>query len=261
MNGNTTTPKTNAYGLKSIPLRRNRIMVFDTETNGLFPKINLEMNAMGELERLPEIDKYPYILQLSFVVFDMETKTVIEKFDEYISIDDSVEISDRVTEINGINRTICKEKGISIIHALEKFYQAYNNVDYLVAHNIAFDKKVIEIEIQRNFSKLCKIYSKALFMFNDTYNARSGISLVCSMELSKKYCNILIERESTYKIPNNKEALPVKYKILKSPKLEELHHKLFGYKPDNLHNSLVDTMVCLKSYLKIQFEIDFTCGY
>jgi len=257
MNANTTTSKTNAYGLKPIPLRRKRIMVFDTETNGLFPKINLEMNERGELERLPEIDKYPYILQLSFVVFDLETKTIIEKFNEYIRIDESVEISDRITEINGINRIICKEKGISIIKALDRFYDAYMNVDYVVAHNIAFDKKVMEIEVQRNFSKLCHILSRAMFLFNDTYNARNGISLVCSMELSKKFCNILIERESTYNLPDSKEPQPIKYKMLKSPKLVELHDKLFGYKPDNLHNSLVDTMVCLKCYLKIQFEIDF----
>jgi len=261
MNTIVTTPKTNAFGLRPLPLRRKSIMVFDTETNGLFPKINLEMNDRGELERLPEIDKYPYILQLSFVVFDLETKTVTEKFDEYINVDDSVEITDRVTEINGIDRTICKQKGISIVQALVKFCEAYSNVDYVVAHNIAFDKKVMEIEIQRNFSKLCHVYSRALFMFNDTYNARNGISLVCSMELSKKYCNIFIERESTYNRPDNKEPQPVKYKVLKSPKLEELHDKLFGYKPDNLHNSLVDTMVCLKSYLKIQFEIDFRCEY
>ena len=261
MNTNTTTQKTNAFGLKPIPLRRKRIMVFDTETNGLFPKINLEMNERGELERLPEIDKYPYILQLSFVVFDLETKTITEKFNEYIRVDDTVEISDRITEINGINRTICKEKGISIVQALDRFYDAYSNVDYVVAHNIAFDKKVMEIELQRNFSKLSHILSRSVFMFNDTYNSRNGINLVCSMELSKKYCNILIERESTYNRPDNREPQPIKYKMLKSPRLEELHYKLFGYKPDNLHNSLVDTMVCLKCYLKIQFEIDFVCEY
>ena len=41
-------------------------------------------------------------------------------------------------------------------------------------------------------------------------------------------------------------------KFKKFPKLAELHEHLFGCVPENLHNALVDTFVCLRCFLKIR---------
>lgn len=52
--------------------------------------------------------------------------------------------------------------------------------------------------------------------------------------------------KSTYK----SNGYPKTYK--KFPKLSELHEHLFGYIPENLHNSLIDVLVCLRCFLKLR---------
>jgi DNA polymerase III epsilon subunit-like protein len=47
-----------------------------------------------------------------------------------------------------------------------------------------------------------------------------------------------------------KTPAPRMYK--KYPKLSELHSHLFGDVPEHLHNALVDTLVCLRCFLKIR---------
>ena len=42
----------------------------------------------------------------------------------------------------------------------------------------------------------------------------------------------------------------------KYPKLMELHQTLFGNIPPNLHNSLMDVLVCLRCYMYIKEDID-----
>jgi DNA polymerase III epsilon subunit-like protein len=44
----------------------------------------------------------------------------------------------------------------------------------------------------------------------------------------------------------------------KFPKLNELHQKLFESVPENLHNSLIDVIVCLRCFLKIRCCLDIT---
>jgi DNA polymerase III epsilon subunit-like protein len=42
----------------------------------------------------------------------------------------------------------------------------------------------------------------------------------------------------------------------KFPRLSELHQVLFGNIPENLHNSLIDVLVCLRCFLKIRCCVD-----
>ena len=42
----------------------------------------------------------------------------------------------------------------------------------------------------------------------------------------------------------------------KFPRLDELYFTLFGTVPENLHNSIIDTLVCLRCFLKIKMNQD-----
>jgi hypothetical protein len=64
----------------------------------------------------------------------------------------------------------------------------------------------------------------------------------CTMKESIELCNI--ERE-------NKRG-----KYLKYPTLSELHNKLFGVIPKNLHNSLNDVLISLRCFLKLKYDVD-----
>jgi DNA polymerase III alpha subunit (gram-positive type) len=199
------------------------IMVFDVETTGLIPKRDGNINSC------------PYILQLSFIVYDVINKKTIRTFDSYVNIDDSIEISKKITEITGIVKETCKI-GNPIEKVMTEFYKEYMKCDIIIAHNINFDKEMIMIEIIRNNNKMielgCEIPS---LLFNNTFN---------SIENKKLYCTML----SGPKISIDK------YK--KVPKLSELHCKLFGVIPDGLHNALVDTKVCLRCYLQMEENFD-----
>lgn len=217
---------------------RNLVMAFDTETTGLLPKIDRSCGLP-----LPVISDYPLILQLSFVIYDLNTKTILQKYNEYIRIADEAVIPENVTLIHGITKEICDLRGIPIERALADFHKAYMAVDFVVAHNIAFDKKMIELEVQRNMHLLDKI-STITMMFNDTFNDLNNIETVCTMNKCKDLCNLFITNEKT----------GARWK--KSPKLSELHFKLFNYVPENLHDALIDTMICLRCYLKYAYGID-----
>ena len=214
-----------------------RIMAFDVETTGLLPKFDKETGKM------PPITAYPLILQLSFVIYDIEKQAVVQKYNEYIKVESHIEITPFITGLTGISRELCDDKGIPICQVLRDFCEAYMSVDCVIAHNLfGFDKKMIELEIQRNITKLSGV-SNMCFLFNDTFNDLRNIRTCCTMNLGKNICNIFVENQNG-----------TKWK--KGPKLVELHEFLFGTKPDGLHDALVDTMVCMKCYLKIKFDID-----
>ena len=213
------------------------IMAFDTETNGLLPKID-----RSGAKQVPTIAEYPYILQLSFVIYDMHKSKIIRTYDQYIRVADHVVISPFITELTGITRKICDEQGITIERALRDFYHAYMSVGKVVAHNLAFDRRMIEIEVQRNMHHIRIPHIG--FLFNETFNDLNGIETICTMVMTKNFCGLMMTNANGSQ-------------WLKNPKLMELHQKLFGSVPENLHNALVDTMACLRCYLKFKFGATF----
>ena len=58
----------------------------------------------------------------------------------------------------------------------------------------------------------------------------------------------------------NKQIDPSKPIRYKWPTLLELYKHLFHEEPKNLHNSLMDCMVCLRCFLKIYNNYDFAEG-
>jgi DNA polymerase III epsilon subunit-like protein len=212
-----------------------RVLAFDTETNGLLPKGNKDISV------IPRVDEYPYILQLSYVLYNLETGVIEETYNNYIKVSDDVIISDKITEITGITKDVCMEKGVPITDALLKFNKAYMLSDRLVAHNLSFDRKMMEVEIVRNRTQLMRDRDMFTFITSDMFNSYLKIDKYCTMINTKKMCNIMISG---------------RYGLFqKSPKLVELHNKLFNFTPTNLHDAMIDTIVCLKCYLKHEHDI------
>jgi hypothetical protein len=222
------------------PLRRRYYLVFDVETTGLLPKRVPDKQGGG-----PSIDQYPHILQLSFAIYDMETRTIKQKYDSYVNVPDTVVINDFVSQLTGITKQICSERGQSICTVLYDFYKAYKTCEGLVAHNLEFDTKMILVELERNQSAIIQQnMADCLMLFNPIHEKVNHIDRYCTMRKGTNLCNITV--------PDSKNQLRRKF-----PKLSELHHKLFGGEmPANLHNSMVDVEVCLQCYLKMRHNID-----
>ena len=118
-----------------------KILVFDTETTGL---------PQGRKPSIRDTEKWPYILQFSFLLYDTLTAEILDIMNEFIYIEDYVDISEKSIEIHKITREICKDKGIHISEALNKFNSALLKCDLVIAHNIEFDKNVVLVESLRN---------------------------------------------------------------------------------------------------------------
>jgi DNA polymerase III epsilon subunit-like protein len=224
--------------LTVLPIRRKRrILVFDVETTGLIPKIDPLTKKQLPLEEMP------FIIQISFIVFNLYECIIERTYNAYIRIKTPEKITEEITNLTGITREKCETEGVLMKDALLEFYNEYIQSDYIIAHNIQFDRRMIMIEIERNYAEIEHSAKHILNIFNPLFCKLKGIENYCTMMSSLHICNIMIESKK------NKEN---KYK--KFPKLTELYFCLFQMNPDNLHNALVDTLVCLRCFLKIKMN-------
>lgn len=193
-----------------------KILVFDTETTGI-------------IKKSASLEENPYILQFSYCVYDLKRQMIEKIFNSYIRVDPSVVISKEITNINGCTRELC-DAGMPIQDALISFYTDLSSCNILVAHNITFDMEMIQLEFRRHgpeLATICPDYANCLSKNN-----------VCTMRTSTNICRLPGRTGKSYKWPT----------------LLELHVHLFQTKPENLHNSMVDILVCLRCYLKIKHQ-------
>ena len=239
--------------LTPIPAHYRRALIFDVETTGLIPKPN-PANATPA-----RLDACPHILQLSFVIYHFTTNRVLESYDAYIAVSEEIPIVERITEITGITREMVREKGIPIVDALRALYDAYLKCDVVIAHNIEFDSNMIAIEVARNAESIAQTGINMKPLFTPEFNTNYEIDMYCTMKASIDLCSIMTEYPAhiefgpqTLAQTISPKAAPKPRVYKKFPKLSELHQTLFGSIPENLHNSLIDVLVCLRCFLKIR---------
>ncbi len=221
-----------------------RILVFDTETSGL-PKAKLISEYTLNL--------WPHILQFSYVIYDTELNDIIEINDNIVKVSKDVFIPEDSIKVHGITNDFSSENGIPIDDILSDFFYHLLNVDLLVGHNISFDINMVRAELYRMiYQNMPKTDSGSnnkidLYKFNLNLLVNSK-NICCTLQDSIELCKI----EAIDKYGNS---------YFKYPKLAELHQKLFGTVPNNLHNSLNDILVTLRCYMKMKHNIDLneTC--
>ena len=198
-----------------------KVLVFDTETTGLVPKNESFYNTKV----------WPYVVQLSFVLYDVKKKKTLDFKDFIIKIPDEIHIPKESIDVHGINKDKSNAFGIDMKDALFELKKAIKEADLIVAHNISFDKRIIIVESIRN-----KIPS--LFIVEGKHKPE-----YCSMKSSIDICKIERVSESGDK-------------YYKFPSLLELHRHLFDETPENLHNALTDVLVCLRCYCYLKHNFD-----
>ena len=200
-----------------------KVLVFDTETTGLPTERN---------PSIMDVDKWPHIVQLSYVLYDSESKQLLEYADNLIKISLNIEITPGSEAIHHISHLMCQSQGISINDALNCFNKSLDKADVVVGHNISFDKRMIMVE-----SKRLGKYQR--FTINGIKKPE-----YCTMKNSVDLCKIEVTAGTgeTY---------------FKFPTLSELHNKLFGNLPKGTHNALADVLICLRCYTQMKDEYDF----
>ena len=200
-----------------------KVLVFDTETTGLPVNQNAPINDSA---------KWPYIIQLSFMVFDAATKEILEYSDRIIKLDPSVEVSPGSIAIHQITPERSQSEGVPIQVALDHLANNMSEADIIVGHNIIFDKRIITVELYRHDMKNC------------FYNKSGAIPEYCTMKRTTDLCAIPRVNKKTGETYN------------KFPTLSELHLKLFGNAPKGTHNAIADVMICLRCYVMLECNYD-----
>lgn len=173
---------------------------FDTETTG-FPK------SAGT-----PLDECPFIVQIAAILVDDEEgevaslSTIIKPAGWVIGED--------VAAIHGITTEKAENFGIPAKVAMAAFSQMCRQADQVIAHNIAFDLKLVAYEIERAGAP----------------NVIADKPQFCTMEATTYIC----------KLPGRYPGKP------KWPKLIEAHQHLFGEGFDGAHDALVDVRACAR---------------
>jgi DNA polymerase III subunit epsilon len=178
-------------------------LFFDTETTGL-PK-----NWKAPVS---DLDNWPRMIQIAWILCDsggnkIETEVHIIKPDGFI-------IPKGASDIHGITTEKANKEGVPLIEVLNKFNAAVSKSDFIIAHNISFDEKIMGAELLRL----------------DVRGDFQSTTKLCTMKSSTDYC----------KIPGNYGY--------KWPTLSELHIKLFGEDFEDAHDALVDISITEKCF-------------
>lgn len=255
-----------------------KICIFDTETSGLPPILdgkdwnerNVNDNKLLNFEELSKtnsvwkkiLSSWPSIIQLSYIIYDIESPNNSKIFNKYIDIPDNVVIAETSIAIHHIDKKKIRheptEKKALIENAVAEFMDDIMKPDVVtvVGHNVQFDRKMIIAELLRLNDSTMDTDThtetqKQLQFLMDNEN------FTCSMDVTAPICKIQIA--VNYKDKKTGED-KVFYKI-KSPKLIESYQYYFGYSPDGdaLHDALIDVILCLRVYMKYKYNEDI-CG-
>ena len=251
-----------------------KICVFDTETTGLPPILDgkdwNERNVNdGKLLNFADLSNpssvwkqvlssWPSIIQLSYIVHDLETPNNSKIFNKYIDIPDDIVIPESSIAIHHIDREKIRrepaEKKALVENAVAEFMNDIMDPDVVtvVGHNVQFDRKAVIAELLRLSNSNIDVETEKRLQF-----LMNNKKFTCSMEVTAPICNIQIA--VNYKDKKTGED-KVFYKV-KSPKLIEAYQYYFGYSPDGdaLHDALIDVILCLRVFIKYKYNEDI-CG-
>jgi DNA polymerase III epsilon subunit-like protein len=181
-------------------------LFFDTETNGL-PK---------DYKSPPSpTDNWPRVIQLAYALYD-SNRNLIEDYVSLIKPDGWEIPLEKFWIDNGYSTGKNEELGVPFVTVSNGFVNAINQSQYMIAHNMDFDYKIVASEFMRYGIR-----------------ADSKPSKIRTMKSTTSFC-----------------ALPGKYGY-KWPKLEELHEKIFGVKFDGAHDALEDVKACARCFFDL----------
>ena len=182
-------------------------LFFDTETTGL-PK--------NWKAPVTDFNNWPRMVQIAWILCDSKGNRMATG--DYIIKPENFTIPYDASKIHGISTEKAIREGENLEIVLTEFNSLVEKADFIVAHNISFDEKIVGAELLRKAVKSVFQIKRKL----------------CTMQASTNYC----------KLPG-----PYGYKW---PKLSELHIKLFGVDFEEAHNAFVDINATEKCFWEMR---------
>lgn len=188
------------------------ILFFDTETTGFYQ------------DRAP-IDHHsqPHLVQIAAELCEDDGEPVASFS---LIVDPQVPIPAQASNVHGITNERAAALGVSTEFAINAFGHLYQRADVVVAHNIKFDKGIMEVALARHYGKPRPL-AKTLF---------------CTMETATPIINL----------PPTERMLAAGFNKPKPPKLEECIRHFFNEELEGAHDALVDVRACRRVYFHLQ---------
>ena len=182
-------------------------LFFDTETTGL---------PLSWKASVTDLNNWPRLVQLAFLYYDENGNKI--SGGNYIIKPVGFTIPTGASDIHGITTEKANRDGKNLKPILEEFHSLIGQSEYLVAHNISFDEKIVGAEFLRHG------------MPDSTATKRK----ICTMHSTTNFCAI---------------DGPYGYKW---PKLIELHHKLFNTGFEAAHDASADINATAKCFWELR---------
>lgn len=203
-----------------------KYLIFDTETTGL-PNYKAPLNH----------DSQPHIVQLAAILCDDDKRT-------FGSMDVTIEpngwtIPDEVSKIHGITTDQAAAFGVSINIAMMMFLELYQKADYLIAHNLEFDMRMLN-----RYAKKTEDYNLYENQFTTNYCTKIHSTDVLKLPPTEKMI--------AAKNRNPDWTPPGGWPKYKSPHLNECYQYFFGKDIEGAHNAIVDVEACRDVFFELK---------
>ncbi len=182
------------------------ILVLDTETTGLPANYKAPVS---------DVENWPRLVQIAWRTYENNGEEIDQA--EYIIYPSGFDIPAEATALHGITTDRARAEGISIESALLALDHDLLNADYIVAHNIAYDEKIIGAE----------------FIRVGLSNTLETKDTICTMLTSVNFCAIPGPRGNKW------------------PKLSELYQVLFAENIDGQHDAVVDCEAAARCFWEL----------
>jgi DNA polymerase III epsilon subunit-like protein len=185
--------------MSAIPFLDGTVLVVDTETTGRF--------VSG---RPP-----PRLVAVAWVLCDGRGAPVDER--AVGGVPAGFSIPQAAVEVHGITTADARREGVALLDALAALAHAAARAELVVAHNLAYDRRIIAGECERA----------------GCADPLAPLPGWCTMEGSTRFCGI--RRRGGYKWPT----------------LSELHLALFGCPYGGAHRALEDARACARCFFAL----------
>ncbi|HNP18707.1 MAG TPA: DNA polymerase III subunit alpha [Fulvivirga sp.] len=183
-------------------------IIFDTETTGLPHSYSAPIT---------DTENWPRLVQLAWQLHDGTGKLV--NHESYIVKPEGFTIPFNSEKIHGISTKRALEEGLALTEVLNKFKIDLHKADVVVGHNVDFDNRIIGAELVRIGEEV-------------EGNALVDFTQIDTSLVSKEFCQLTGGMGGG----------------LKSPKLIELHEKLFGVGFEDAHDAAYDVAATAKCF-------------
>lgn len=184
-------------------------LIFDTETTGL-PK---RWNAP-----LTDSENWPRCIQIAWQIHDAKGEVIAHE--DYLIQPDGFTIPFDSEQVHGISTALAEDQGIPLEEVLEKFHAALDQVEYVVGHNVSFDRNIMGAE-----------YLRAGLA--DVLDGKAVVD-TCTEETAT-LCQLSGGRGGKFKLPT----------------LSELYYFLFQESFEEAHNATADVEATSRAFLEL----------